>query len=332
MSYSAGAVRRWDTDGVMTATVAISDRQATAEKSIEALSAGRLSLTEGWEGVAADAVLDAAEGENVHVSRLAAGLEDLKDIISRAASALGPAVQAVRDRIADAEAAGLVVGEDSVGPAPGRDEISQDIVDGHVEALGLALDTVVSLDQHYGREIDSIAELLHHAIPPGVDREPIPGPDAVVLSTAATVVSGGIKGGALHAADELDPGTRGRHAYNPTPDDLARRNAGLLRGLGRFAGPAGGGFTVYEGIKGYANGETTAAEAFAETAAALGGGMGGGAMAGAAAGSFLGPIGTFVGAGLGAGAGAWLGEEAADRAYDAVMRGDSDDKTDEGGN
>ncbi|MDX2358887.1 hypothetical protein [Dietzia sp. PP-33] len=312
--------------------MAISDRQATAEKSIEALSAGRLSLTEGWEGVAADAVLDAAEGEKLHVSRLAAGLDDLKDILSRAASALGPAVQAVRDRIADAEAAGLVVGEDSVGPAPGRDEITQDIVDGHVEALGQALDTVASLDQHYGREIDSIAELLHHAIPPGVDREPIPGPDAVVMSTAATVISGGIKEGAPNLADEHDPNTRGRHKLNPMSEDKGRLSAGFLRRLGRFAGPAGGGITVYEGIEGYTNGETTAGEAFLETTGALGGGMGGGAMAGAAAGSFLGPVGTFVGAGIGAGVGAWLGEEAADRAYDAVIRGESDDNAVEGGN
>ncbi|MFN3340312.1 MAG: hypothetical protein ACK40Z_11495, partial [Dietzia sp.] len=231
-----------------TTSSAVAERLAIAEDARTTLDVGRSALDEGWDGVAADAVLDAAEGEKVQVTKLANGLEDLSDTLSRAAAALGPALQAVRDRVAEAEAAGLVVGEDSVGPAPGRDEITQDVVDGHVEALGLALDTVGSLDQHYGREVDAVAEMMHRAIPPEVDREPIPGPDAVVLGTAATAVTGAAKGWAPALADELDPDTRGRHKTDPMPDEAGRRSAGLLRGLGRFAGPVGGGFTVYEGV------------------------------------------------------------------------------------
>lgn len=341
MGYTIGRVRRWDVGGVTTASSAVAERVALAVEARTALAAGRSALDVGWNGVAADAVLDAAEGEKVHVTKLADGLGELADALSRAAAAVGPAVQAVRDRVDEAETAGLVVGEDSVGPAPGRDEITQEVVDGHVEALGQALATVGSLDQHYGREIDAIAGMMHRAIPPEVDRGPIPGPDAVILGTAITADSGAVREGASALADEHDPETRGRHKADPMPDDAGRRAAGLLRGAGRLAGPAGGGFTAYQGVEGYVSGETSATEAAAETAGALGGGLAGGAMAGAAAGSFLGPVGTFVGAGIGAGVGAWVGEEAVDRVYDAVVRRDPadtadrsnlDDETGEGGN
>ncbi|MGN7158019.1 hypothetical protein ACTHRK_18220 [Dietzia cercidiphylli] len=324
-----------------TASSAVAEQVALAVEARTAPAAGSSALDGGWDGVAADAVLDAAEGEKVHVTKLADGLGELADALSRAAAALGPAVQTVRDRIIEAESAGLVVGEDSVGPAPGRDEITQDVVDGHVEALGQALATVGSLDQHYGREIDAVAGMMYRAIPPEVDRGPIPGPDAVVLGTAITAATGAVKGGAFALADELDPETRGRHKADPMPDDAGRRAAGLLRRAGRLAGPAGGGFTVYQGVEGYVSGETSATEAAAETAGALGGGLAGGAMAGAAAGSFLGPVGTFVGAGIGAGVGAWVGEEAVDRVYDSVVRrgpadtadrSNLDDETGEGGN
>lgn len=341
MGYTIGRVRRWDVGGVTTASSAVAEQVALAVEARTAPAAGSSALDGGWDGVAADAVLDAAEGEKVHVTKLADGLGELADALSRAAAALGPAVQTVRDRIIEAEAAGLVVGEDSVGPAPGRDEITQDVVDGHVEALGQALATVGSLDQHYGREIDAIAGMMHRAIPTEVDRATIPGPDAVMLGAAITAGSGAVREGAFALADEHDPETRGRHKADPMPDDAGRRAAGLLRGAGRLAGPAGGGFTVYQGVEGYVSGETSATEAAAETAGALGGGLAGGAMAGAAAGSFLGPVGTFVGAGIGAGVGAWVGEEAVDRVYDAVVRRDPadtadrsnlDDETGEGGN
>lgn len=332
MSYTIGQVRRWDTGGVTTTSSAVAERLAVVEEAREILSDGRDALDESWDGVAAVAVLDAAEGEKTHVSKLEDGLKDLVDSLARAATALGPAVQSVRDRIADAEAAGLVVGEDSAGPAPGRDDITQDTVDGHVEAVGSALDTVRSLDEHYGREIDAIATLLHQAIPPEVDRASIPGPDAVYLGTFVTVGAAAVEFGAPSWADELDPETRGRHTLNPVSDDVGRRYAGLLRGAGRLAGPLGAGFTVYDGVEGYASGETSAGEAIAETTGAFGGGVAGGFAAGAAAGSFLGPAGMFIGAGIGAAVGAWAGKEAVDKIYDAVLRGDSDDGTGKGGN
>ncbi|MFN7244068.1 MAG: hypothetical protein ACK4M5_12620, partial [Dietzia cercidiphylli] len=185
-----------------TASSAVAERMALAVEARTALAAGRSALDVGWNGVAADAVLDAAEGEKVHVTKLADGLGELADALSRAAAAVGPAVQAVRDRVDETEAAGLVVGEDSVGPAPGRDEITQEVVDGHVEALGQALATVGSLDQHYGREIDAIAGMMHRAIPTEVDRATIPGPDAVILGTAITADSGAVREGASALADE----------------------------------------------------------------------------------------------------------------------------------
>ncbi|WP_216693046.1 WXG100 family type VII secretion target [Dietzia psychralcaliphila] len=319
MSYTIGQVRRWDAGGVTTASSAVAERHANATEARAILAAGRSELDEGWDGISADAVLDAAEGEKVHVTKLTHGLEDLSDTLSRAAAAVGPAVQSLRDRIAAAEAAGLVVGEDSVGPAPGRDEITQDVVDGHVEALGLALDIVGSLDQHYGREIDAVVEMVQRAMPPDVDREPIPGPDSAIPGIATTAATGAVEGWAPALADEHDPDTRGRHTLDPMPDEAGRRSAGLLRGLGRLAGPVGGGFTVYEGVEGYANGETSAGEAILETGGALGGGMAGGALAGAAAGSVLGPAGTLVGAGIGAVVGAWAGQEAGGAVHDALV-------------
>ena len=332
MTYTIGRVRRWDAGGVTTTSSTVAGRRATAEEARRILGEGWEKLAGGWEGVAAEAVLDAAEAERAHVTKLADGLADLADVLARAAAALGPAVQSVRDRIAGAESAGLVVGEDSVGPAPGREDVTQDTVDSHVEALGMALDTVRSLDQHYGREIDAVAARLHQAIPPVVDRRPIPGPDSTWPGVAADAVTGAVQAGAEDLADGLDPATRGRHVLDPVPDELGRRYAGGLRGLGRLAGPLGAGLTVYDGIEGYVSGETTAGEAAAETTGALGGGMAGGALAGAAAGSFLGPAGTAVGAGIGAAVGAWAGKEAVDRVYDAVLRDGSDDTADGGGN
>lgn len=323
--YTIGRVRRWDAAGVTTARSAVAERQTIAAEARTTIADGRSALDAGWDGVAADAVLDAAERERMHVNRLADGLGDLVDALTRAAAAVGPAVQAVRDRIAEAEAAGLVVGEDSVGPAPGRDEITQDVVDAHVEALGHALATVRSLDEHYGREIDTVAGTMYRAIPPEVDRGAIPAAGAGALGTAAGGAAEAVDRGALALADEHDPETRGRHKLNPKPDDAGRRSAGLLRGLGRFTGAAGAGVTVYEGLDEYVKGEKSAPEAITEAIGAFGGGAGGGALAGAAAGSYLGPVGTFVGAGIGAGVGAWLGESAADRVYDTLTQGEAAD-------
>lgn len=324
MGYTIGRVRRWDAGGVTTASSAVADRRAIAEDARTILSDGREALDEGWDGIAANAVLDAAEAEKAHVTKLANGLEDLVEALDRAAAALGPAVQSVRDRITDAESAGLVVGEDSVGPAPGRDDITQDIVDGHVEALGMALETVRSLDEHYGRELDAVAELLHQAIPPVVDRAPIPGPDDPWPGIAVTAATGSMTDGFPRLAHELDPRTRGRHVLNPAPDDFGRSAAGGLRGLGRLAGPLGAGLTIYDGVEGYAKGETTAVEASAETIGALGGGLAGGMATGAAMGMVLGPGGAILGAGIGAAVGSYLGQRAADVAYDQVFRTEDD--------
>src|SRR5699024_11260963 len=105
-------------------------------------------------------------------------------------------------------------------------------------------------------------------------------------------------------ADELDPATRGRHALVTAPDDVARSAASGLRGLGRVAGPLGAGITVYDGLEGYAKGETSKGEAVMETSGALGGGVVGGMAAGAAGGAVRGRGGASGGGGRGAAAGA----------------------------
>lgn len=101
-------------------------------------------------------------------------------------------------------------------------------------------------------------------------------------------MTGAMSRGYADVADELDPWTRGKHKLNPAPDDFGKGAATGLRGLGRFAGPLGSGLTVYDGMKGYSEGRTSADEAIVETIGALGGGALGGAAAGAAAGTVLG--------------------------------------------
>ena len=320
MTYSVSDVRNWNTAALAGAGDAVADRGTEAGEIRRILSNGRESLADGWEGQAADAVLDAVELERSHVTKLADGLEDLADALRRAQAALGPAVQSVRGRIDDAVAAGLEVGDASVRPMWGRDDIEQATVDGHAEAINSAVDTVRSLDEHYGREIDEIAARLHQAIPPEVDRSLIPGSDSPWPGAAAGAVAGGVDGSAARYADDLDPATRGAHAKAPLPDDAASLNATRLRLVGKFAGPLGGGLTAYEGLKAHAEGEISASEAFMETGGALGGGAAGGAMAGAAAGSFFGPVGTFVGAGIGAAVGAELGKNAGDWIHDQFFR------------
>ncbi|MFL0580568.1 hypothetical protein [Dietzia sp. 179-F 9C3 NHS] len=318
MSYAIGELRRWDAGGVGVAGSAVVTRAGDAEDARRILSGGREALADGWEGVAAEAVLDAADTEKVHVTTLAEGLHDLAEALGRAGAALAPAVQAVRDRIAEAEAAGLLVGDTSVAPAPGHTDIEQDTVDHHADAIRGAIDTVASLDEHYGREIDTIAQMLHAAVPAEVDRTPIPGPDAPWRGRAVDAVTAAMSVGLPYRADDIDPRTRGRHAAITIPDDVGRAAGTGMRAIGRAAGPLGVGLTVYGGIDDYASGRSTASQAAWETSGSVVGGMAGGAGAGAVAGSFLGPAGVIIGAGIGAVVGSWLGKQGGTAIHDAV--------------
>ncbi|WP_141564585.1 hypothetical protein [Dietzia alimentaria] len=300
----------------------LGERRAAAEDARRALVSGAEALDEGWDGLAADAVLGAVEGEKDHVTRLTDGLEDLADTVRRAHAALGPAVQSVRDRIGDAEAAGLAVTDTSIaralGPGGGRGDQTADqrAVDLHAEAINSALDTVRSLDEHFGREIDEIASRLHHAIPPKVDRSPIPGPDDPWPARGVDAMTGAMGQGYPALAAELDPETRGKHKLNPAPDDFGRNAAKGLRVLGKAAGPLGTGLTLFDGMKAHAEGKTSTGEAIVETTGAVVGGAAGGAAAGAVAGTFFGPVGTLVGAGVGAVVGTYLGQKAGDEAHE----------------
>lgn len=316
MSYSLSELRRWSPDALAGASAEIDARQAQAADAAKILSDGRARLDEGWDGVAADAVLDAADGEGSTLSGLSDGLDDLADALSRAQAALSPAVGVLTSCLAEAEAAGLVVDDTSVRPAPGRDEIDQATVDEHARAVQSAVETVRSLDQHYGGEIDAVAAMLAKAIPPLVDRSPIPGPDEAWKVRVTDAVTGAAGNGFPTLADDIDPRTRGRHLANPFPDDLGRLGGPGLRALGRLAGPLGAGLTVYDGVDGYLKGETTAAEAAFETTGTLAGGAAGGAALGATMGMVLGPVGAIVGGGIGAAAGAYLGQGITDQAHE----------------
>lgn len=320
MSYTISDVRRWNTGALATAGTTLTARRATAEEAHTTLSDGRDRLDDGWDGLAADAVLDAADAEKGHIVKLADGIEDLADELARAKAAVGPAVQTVRSRISEAEWAGLIVGEVSVTAGPGRD-IEQHIVDQHAESISQALETVRSLDEHYARQIDTIATRLHHAIPSEVDRTPIPGPDDPWLGRAVNATTGAMTAGPAAFAHELDPETRGKHKLNPVSDDFGSKVATGLRGMGKVAGPLGFGFSVYDGVEGYADGETTAMEAAAETTGAISGGAIGGLAAGAAAGTIFGPVGTVLGAGIGAAVGSFLGQKAMDEVHESVTDG-----------
>lgn len=316
MRYSVGQVRNWEVGALIEAGDAVAGRVSVAQGARSILSDGCEVLDEGWDGLAADAVLDAVELEKAHVTKLADALDDLVDVLRRAQAALGSAVRAVRERIAEAEGAGLEVGDELVRPAAGRDDIDQATVDEHAEAIRLAVDTVVSLDEHYGGQIDEIATRLHGAIPAEVDRSPIPGPDDPWPGRGVDAMTAAASRGYPDFADELDPDTRGRHKLNPVPDDFGRAASAGLRGLGRLAGPLGGGLTVYDGMKAHAEGKTSTGEAVVETTVAFGGGALGGAAAGAAAGTVFGPVGTFIGAGIGAVVGTYLGQKAGDAVHE----------------
>jgi len=320
VAYSVAEIRRWDAGGLATAGTAVAERLDRVESVRRTLTEGRDALDDGWDGRAAEAVLAAAEGERSHTNGLIDGFDDLAAALTSAEQALRPAVQVVNDRIAAAEAAGLVVRGDSIAPASGAADTEQSVVDEHAEALSQAVDTVASLDLHYGREIDAIAARLHAVIPPEVDRGVIPGPDDPWPGRGVDAMTGAMSERFPKFADELDPATRGRHALVTAPDDVARSAASGLRGLGRVAGPLGAGITVYDGLEGYAKGETSKGEAVMETSGALGGGVVGGMAAGAAVGTFLGPVGTIVGVGIGAAVGAYLGQKGMDELHDAAFR------------
>ncbi|MDV6299219.1 WXG100 family type VII secretion target [Dietzia maris] len=319
MSWTVADIRRWDVSALAGAGGEVGRQHSVAQGIRRDLVDGAMELDDGWDGAAADAVLDTVEREKSHVSTLADGLEDLADALRSSHAALGPAVQTVRDRIADAGAAGLEVSESSVRPLSGRDDIDHSTVDEHAEAISSAVDTVRSLDEHYGREIDQIAARLHAAIPPEVDRSPIPGPDDPWPGRGVDAMTGAASRGYPDVADELDPLTRGRHTLNPAPDDFGRAAATGLRGLGRVAGPVGGGLTVYDGVKAHAEGRTSTREALLETGTALGGGTLGGLAGGAAMGSIFGPVGTFIGAGIGAAVGTYLGQRTGDAMHDELF-------------
>lgn len=332
MSYSVAEVRRWEASALGGAALAVGVSSADAVKALGTLDKGAGELDKGWDGVAAQAVIEAAEGEKRHVSHLADGLEELVDALVRAAEALGPAVQSVRDRIAEAEAAGLIVEGNTVRPASaggagadagagtavGADTV-QATVDLHAAQISGAVETVRSLDEHYGREIDRIASQLNASIPAAVDRSPIPGPDDPWPVRVVDAMTGAASSGFPNFADDLDPETRGKHMKNAVSDDIGGSTAKSLRMMGKFAGALGAGVTVYDGYQGYRDGETSAVEAAIETTGALGGGMAGGAVAGAAAGSFFGPVGTLIGAGIGAAVGSYFGQKAGDKMHEEIF-------------
>lgn len=326
MTYSVGQVRNWETGALLGVGDAVADKASVAQDARSILSEGGEALDEGWDGRAADAVLDAVEFEKVHVTKLAHALDDLVDVLRRAQVALGPAVREAHGRIAEAEGAGLEVGDESVRPTAGRDDIDQATVDEHAEAISFAVDIVRSLDEHYGEQIDEIATRLHAAIPPEVDRSPIPGPDDPWPGRGVDAMTAAMSEGYPAFADELDPDTRGKHKLNPVPDDFGRSASTGLRGLGRLAGPLGSGLTVYDGVKAHAEGKTSTREAFIETTGALGGGALGGAAAGAIAGSLFGPAGTFIGAGIGAAVGTHFGQKAADAVHEKFFDEYSEDE------
>ncbi|WP_375544723.1 WXG100 family type VII secretion target [Dietzia cinnamea] len=323
MNHAVGELLRWNPGALLAAGETVSKRVSAADGARRVLEDGAGLLDEGWDGRSADAVLDAVENEKRHVAALAMGLEDLEDALRRAAEALRSALATLQDRLADAEAAGLQILGDSLTWVDGhRGDADRATLDLHAEAIRGAIETVRSLDEHYAREIDEITGALHHAIPPAVDRSPIPGPDDPWPGRGVDAMTGAMSEALPKRADELDPATRGRHVRNPAADDFGRPAAAGLRGLGKAAGPLGTFVTVHDGVQGYVRGETKAPEAAVETVGALAGGAGGGAAAGAAAGSFLGPFGAIVGAGIGAAVGSYLGQKVADKGYEMVMGDD----------
>lgn len=328
MSYSVAEVRRWEASALGGAALAVGVSSADAVKALGTLDKGAGELDKGWDGVAAQAVIDAAEGEKRNITLLADGLEDLVEALGRAADALESAVQSVRHRIEEAEAAGVVVDGDVVRPAIASTggagagagvDTDQATVDLHAAQISGAVETVRSLDEHYGREIDRIAAELHASIPAAVDRSPIPGPDNPWPLRGVDALTGAVNRGFPNFADDLDPETRGKYLRTAVPDDIGSSRAKGLRMLGKFAGPLGAGVTVYDGYTGYRDGQTSASEAAFETMGTIGGGTVGGLAAGAAAGSFFGPVGTLIGAGVGAVVGSYFGQKAGDKVHEEIF-------------
>lgn len=71
MTYSVGQVRNWELGALIEAGDAVAGRASVAQDARSILSDGGEVLDEGWDGLAADAVLDAVEFEKAHVTKLA---------------------------------------------------------------------------------------------------------------------------------------------------------------------------------------------------------------------------------------------------------------------
>ena len=67
MTYSVGQVRNWEVGALIEAGDAVSGRVSVAQDAQSILSDGGEVLDEGWDGLAADVVLDAVELEG-HMS------------------------------------------------------------------------------------------------------------------------------------------------------------------------------------------------------------------------------------------------------------------------
>ncbi|WP_314037044.1 WXG100 family type VII secretion target [Dietzia sp. CH92] len=155
-------------------------------------------------------------------------------------AALTGAADAVTSRVGEAAEArrGLVSGGEALDE--GWDGRAADAVLGAVE----------SEKAHVTRLADGLEDLAdalaraHAAL----------GPDDPCPGRGVDAITGAMSGGYPARADELDPATRGRHTRNPAPDDFGRAASSGLRWFGRVAGAAGGGLTVYDGVRAHAGG------------------------------------------------------------------------------
>lgn len=206
---------------------------------------------------------------------------------------------------------------DILAPSPSHIGIDQAVVDFHTGAIRGAIDTVVSLDEHYGREIDVVATRIHDAIPDEPDRSPIPEPDRTWPATFVDAITGGLDAGARQRGEELDPRTRGRHVLETFSVEFMRTAGPLLRGLANGASGVGIAVTALGGYKDYRDGKTTDGESFAQTGGAIAGGAAGGFALGGLAGGSLGPLGSLVFGAVGAAAGTPAGKALGDAAHDS---------------
>ena len=77
MSWTVGDIRRWDVSAVAGAGGEVGRQHSVAQGIRRDLVDGAVELDDGWDGAAADAVLDTVEREKSHVSTLADGLDVL---------------------------------------------------------------------------------------------------------------------------------------------------------------------------------------------------------------------------------------------------------------